>query len=88
MNKKEVLITKSSINFTFNCSWFSDTNGAVKYFTVVVREADGKCHDLIPFSLWLVQVTCEGTLPSLHGRVTSHIAAEFHRSFGLPSLES
>lgn len=49
VNKKEVLITKSSINFTFNCSWFSDTNGAVKYFTVVVREADGKCHDVIPF---------------------------------------
>lgn len=42
VNKKDVLITKSSINFTFNCSWFSDTNGAVKYFTVVVREADGK----------------------------------------------
>ncbi|XP_064365108.1 receptor-type tyrosine-protein phosphatase beta isoform X2 [Dromaius novaehollandiae] len=41
VNKKDVLITKSSINFTFNCSWFSDTNGAVKYFTVVVREADG-----------------------------------------------
>lgn len=57
VNKKEVLITKSSINFTFNCSWFSDTNGAVKYFTVVVREADGKCRGLILFSLWLVQVT-------------------------------
>lgn len=41
VNKKDVLISKSSINFTFNCSWFSDTNGAVKYFTVVVREADG-----------------------------------------------
>ncbi|XP_030404601.1 receptor-type tyrosine-protein phosphatase beta isoform X1 [Gopherus evgoodei] len=41
VNKKDALITKSSINFTFNCSWFSDTNGAVKYFTVVVREADG-----------------------------------------------
>uniref|UniRef100_A0A672TKI9 protein-tyrosine-phosphatase n=1 Tax=Strigops habroptila TaxID=2489341 RepID=A0A672TKI9_STRHB len=45
VNKKEVLITKSSINFTFNCSWFSDTNGAVKYFTVVVREADGMCSE-------------------------------------------
>lgn len=42
VNKKDVLISKSSINFTFNCSWFSDANGAVKYFTVVVREADGK----------------------------------------------
>ncbi|XP_051818434.1 receptor-type tyrosine-protein phosphatase beta [Antechinus flavipes] len=41
VNKKDVLISKSSINFTFNCSWFSDTNGAVKYFTIVVREADG-----------------------------------------------
>ncbi|XP_037704134.1 receptor-type tyrosine-protein phosphatase beta isoform X1 [Choloepus didactylus] len=41
VNKKDVLISKSSINFTFNCSWFSDTNGAVKYFTVVVQEADG-----------------------------------------------
>uniref|UniRef100_A0A8D0G8G8 protein-tyrosine-phosphatase n=1 Tax=Sphenodon punctatus TaxID=8508 RepID=A0A8D0G8G8_SPHPU len=41
VSKKDSLITKSSINFTFNCSWFSDTNGAVKYFTVVVREADG-----------------------------------------------
>ncbi|XP_069440740.1 receptor-type tyrosine-protein phosphatase beta isoform X1 [Ovis canadensis] len=41
VNKKDVLISKSSINFTFNCSWFSDANGAVKYFTVVVREADG-----------------------------------------------
>ncbi|KAH0616681.1 hypothetical protein JD844_027982 [Phrynosoma platyrhinos] len=41
VNRKDVVITKSSIHFTFNCSWFSDTNGAVKYFTVVVREADG-----------------------------------------------
>ncbi|XP_004632270.1 receptor-type tyrosine-protein phosphatase beta [Octodon degus] len=41
VNEKDVLISKSSINFTVNCSWFSDTNGAVKYFTVVVREADG-----------------------------------------------
>ncbi|XP_055986716.1 receptor-type tyrosine-protein phosphatase beta [Sorex fumeus] len=47
VNKKDVLISKSSINFTFNCSWFSDTNGAVKYFTVVVREADGS-EDLKP----------------------------------------
>ncbi|XP_061495728.1 receptor-type tyrosine-protein phosphatase beta isoform X2 [Rhineura floridana] len=41
VNKKDAVITKSSIHFSFNCSWFSDTNGAVKYFTVVVREADG-----------------------------------------------
>ncbi|XP_026523510.1 receptor-type tyrosine-protein phosphatase beta isoform X1 [Notechis scutatus] len=41
VNKKDAIITKSTIHFTFNCSWFSDTNGAVKYFTVVVRETDG-----------------------------------------------
>lgn len=42
VSEKDVLISKSSINFTVNCSWFSDTNGAVKYFAVVVREADSK----------------------------------------------
>ncbi|XP_048215432.1 receptor-type tyrosine-protein phosphatase beta isoform X1 [Perognathus longimembris pacificus] len=47
VNEKDVLISKSSINFTVNCSWFSDTNGAVKYFTVVVKEADGR-DDLKP----------------------------------------
>ncbi|XP_029992183.1 receptor-type tyrosine-protein phosphatase beta-like isoform X2 [Sphaeramia orbicularis] len=32
-------VTKSSILFKFNCSWFSDVNGAVKFFTVVVTES-------------------------------------------------
>ncbi|XP_073476147.1 receptor-type tyrosine-protein phosphatase beta isoform X2 [Aquarana catesbeiana] len=41
VNKIDTLISKSSIHFSFNCSWFSDTNGAVKYFTVIVSEADG-----------------------------------------------
>ncbi|MEE6480589.1 hypothetical protein FKM82_012615 [Ascaphus truei] len=41
VNEKDTFISKSSINFSFNCSWFSDTNGAVKYFTVIVSEADG-----------------------------------------------
>nr|XP_057931583.1 receptor-type tyrosine-protein phosphatase beta-like isoform X2 [Doryrhamphus excisus] len=36
-----VLVTKSSIFFTFNCSWFSDVNGAVKFFTVLVTESEG-----------------------------------------------
>nr|XP_061780963.1 receptor-type tyrosine-protein phosphatase beta-like [Nerophis lumbriciformis] len=35
------LVTKSSIFFTFNCSWFSDVNGAVKFFTVLVTESKG-----------------------------------------------
>ncbi|KAG8577865.1 hypothetical protein GDO81_010317 [Engystomops pustulosus] len=41
VNRKDSFISKSSIHFSFNCSWFSDTNGAVKYFTVIVSEADG-----------------------------------------------
>uniref|UniRef100_A0AAR2L812 protein-tyrosine-phosphatase n=1 Tax=Pygocentrus nattereri TaxID=42514 RepID=A0AAR2L812_PYGNA len=46
-------ITKSTIDFRFNCSWFSDVNGAVKFFTIVVAESDGlkdlqpeQCHPL------------------------------------------
>ncbi|CAL8263724.1 unnamed protein product [Merluccius merluccius] len=34
------VISKSSIMFKFNCSWFSDINGAVRYFTVVVTESE------------------------------------------------
>lgn len=34
-------MTPSSILFRFNCSWFSDTNGAVRYFAVIVAESDG-----------------------------------------------
>ncbi|XP_067345749.1 receptor-type tyrosine-protein phosphatase beta isoform X2 [Channa argus] len=33
-------VTPSSILFRFNCSWFSDANGAVRYFTVIVAESD------------------------------------------------
>ncbi|XP_072257466.1 receptor-type tyrosine-protein phosphatase beta isoform X1 [Pyxicephalus adspersus] len=40
VNKIDTFISKSSIHFSFNCTWFSDTNGAVKYFTVIVSEAD------------------------------------------------
>ncbi|TMS01081.1 Receptor-type tyrosine-protein phosphatase beta, partial [Larimichthys crocea] len=35
------VVTKSSIFFKFNCSWFSDVNGAVRFFTVVVTESEG-----------------------------------------------
>uniref|UniRef100_A0A8C7PRS5 protein-tyrosine-phosphatase n=1 Tax=Oncorhynchus mykiss TaxID=8022 RepID=A0A8C7PRS5_ONCMY len=34
------LVTKNTIFFKFNCSWFSDVNGAVKFFTVVVTESE------------------------------------------------
>ncbi|XP_053271361.1 receptor-type tyrosine-protein phosphatase beta [Pleuronectes platessa] len=33
-------VTSSSILFRFNCSWFSDANGAVRFFAVVVAESD------------------------------------------------
>ncbi|CAL8358901.1 unnamed protein product [Lota lota] len=35
------VVSKSSIVFSFNCSWFSDINGAVRNFTVVVMESEG-----------------------------------------------
>ncbi|XP_034382394.1 receptor-type tyrosine-protein phosphatase beta [Cyclopterus lumpus] len=33
-------VTSSSILFRFNCSWFSDANGAVRHFAVVVAESE------------------------------------------------
>ncbi|XP_061697884.1 receptor-type tyrosine-protein phosphatase beta-like isoform X2 [Syngnathoides biaculeatus] len=36
------LASASSITFRFNCSWFSDVNGAVKFFSVVVTESEGE----------------------------------------------
>uniref|UniRef100_A0A4W3K7I1 protein-tyrosine-phosphatase n=1 Tax=Callorhinchus milii TaxID=7868 RepID=A0A4W3K7I1_CALMI len=41
VNDKAASITTSTIYFNFNCSWFSDINGAIKYFTVIMCESDG-----------------------------------------------
>ncbi|XP_026166665.1 receptor-type tyrosine-protein phosphatase beta isoform X3 [Mastacembelus armatus] len=41
VSDKSALVTKSSIFFKFNCSWFSNVNGAIKFFTVVVMESGG-----------------------------------------------
>uniref|UniRef100_A0A3Q3J1B7 protein-tyrosine-phosphatase n=1 Tax=Monopterus albus TaxID=43700 RepID=A0A3Q3J1B7_MONAL len=38
VNEKSSKVTTSSILFRFNCSWFSDANGAIRYFTVIVPE--------------------------------------------------
>ncbi|KAM3588202.1 uncharacterized protein V6R79_023919 [Siganus canaliculatus] len=40
VNEKSAKVKSSAILFRFNCSWFSDSNGAVRYFTVVVAESD------------------------------------------------
>ncbi|XP_054480416.1 receptor-type tyrosine-protein phosphatase beta [Anoplopoma fimbria] len=40
VGEKSSKLTSSSILFRFNCSWFSDANGAVRYFTVIVAESD------------------------------------------------
>ncbi|XP_030645845.1 receptor-type tyrosine-protein phosphatase beta [Chanos chanos] len=40
VNERTARITQSTIFFKFNCSWFSDVNGAVQFFTVVVAESD------------------------------------------------
>ncbi|MCJ8734524.1 hypothetical protein PDJAM_G00236670 [Pangasius djambal] len=47
VSKSTAHITKSSIFFDFNCSWFSDANGAVQYFSVIVTESD-KSEDVQP----------------------------------------
>ncbi|XP_038146926.1 receptor-type tyrosine-protein phosphatase beta-like isoform X2 [Cyprinodon tularosa] len=41
VSDKSTMVTRSSIIFQFNCSWFSDINGAVKFFAVVVTESEG-----------------------------------------------
>ncbi|XP_062246778.1 receptor-type tyrosine-protein phosphatase beta-like isoform X2 [Platichthys flesus] len=41
VSDKSAVVTRSSIVFTFNCSWFSDVNGAIRFFTVVVTESEG-----------------------------------------------
>uniref|UniRef100_A0AAY4BMI8 protein-tyrosine-phosphatase n=1 Tax=Denticeps clupeoides TaxID=299321 RepID=A0AAY4BMI8_9TELE len=40
VSDKAARVTQSSIFFKFNCSWFSDMNGAVRFFTVIVAESD------------------------------------------------
>ncbi|XP_028440802.1 receptor-type tyrosine-protein phosphatase beta [Perca flavescens] len=41
VSDRSAIVTKSSIFFRFNCSWFSDVNGAIKFFAVVVTESQG-----------------------------------------------
>lgn len=55
VNDKSSVVTKSSIFFRFNCSWFSDVNGAIRFFTVVVTESEGKRSLLSPWFPPLVQ---------------------------------
>ncbi|XP_051545389.1 receptor-type tyrosine-protein phosphatase beta-like isoform X2 [Myxocyprinus asiaticus] len=40
VSENTLQITESTISFCFNCSWFSDINGAVKFFTILVTESD------------------------------------------------
>uniref|UniRef100_A0A3Q2PFE7 protein-tyrosine-phosphatase n=1 Tax=Fundulus heteroclitus TaxID=8078 RepID=A0A3Q2PFE7_FUNHE len=42
VSEKSSKMTSSSILFRFNCSWFSDANGAIRYFAVIVAESDGR----------------------------------------------
>ncbi|XP_060740643.1 receptor-type tyrosine-protein phosphatase beta-like [Tachysurus vachellii] len=47
VRKSTAHITTSSIFFLFNCSWFSDANGAIQYFSIIVTESD-KSEDIQP----------------------------------------
>ncbi|TRY92037.1 hypothetical protein DNTS_026802 [Danionella cerebrum] len=40
VNERSAVLTHYSIQFQFNCSWFSDANGAIRYFTIIVTESN------------------------------------------------
>ncbi|KAM6973817.1 receptor-type tyrosine-protein phosphatase beta [Aplochiton taeniatus] len=42
VSDRAAVVTKSSVLFRFNCSWFSDVNGAVKFFAVVVTQSEDR----------------------------------------------
>uniref|UniRef100_A0A673N6K6 protein-tyrosine-phosphatase n=1 Tax=Sinocyclocheilus rhinocerous TaxID=307959 RepID=A0A673N6K6_9TELE len=41
VSEQSTVITHFTILFKFNCSWFSDANGAIRFFTVIVTESNG-----------------------------------------------
>ncbi|XP_063072922.1 receptor-type tyrosine-protein phosphatase beta-like isoform X2 [Engraulis encrasicolus] len=45
VNERAARVTQSSIFFKFNCSWFSDANGAVRLFSIIVAESND--HELV-----------------------------------------
>ncbi|RXN30220.1 receptor-type tyrosine- phosphatase beta-like protein [Labeo rohita] len=44
VSEQSAVITHFTILFKFNCSWFSDANGAIRFFTVIVTESNGTSH--------------------------------------------
>lgn len=44
VSEQSTVITHFTILFKFNCSWFSDANGAIRFFTVIVTESNGTSH--------------------------------------------
>ncbi|XP_050963599.1 receptor-type tyrosine-protein phosphatase beta [Labeo rohita] len=40
VSEQSAVITHFTILFKFNCSWFSDANGAIRFFTVIVTESN------------------------------------------------
>uniref|UniRef100_A0A671K3H9 protein-tyrosine-phosphatase n=1 Tax=Sinocyclocheilus anshuiensis TaxID=1608454 RepID=A0A671K3H9_9TELE len=41
VSEQSTVITHFTILFKFNCSWFSDANGAIRFFTVIVTVSNG-----------------------------------------------
>uniref|UniRef100_A0A9J8AXI2 protein-tyrosine-phosphatase n=1 Tax=Cyprinus carpio carpio TaxID=630221 RepID=A0A9J8AXI2_CYPCA len=40
VSEQSTVITHFTILFKFNCSWFSDANGAIRFFTIIVTESN------------------------------------------------
>ncbi|XP_016117084.1 receptor-type tyrosine-protein phosphatase beta-like [Sinocyclocheilus grahami] len=47
VSEQSTVITHFTILFKFNCSWFSDANGAIRFFTVIVTESND-VDDVLP----------------------------------------
>ncbi|XP_026182331.1 receptor-type tyrosine-protein phosphatase beta-like [Mastacembelus armatus] len=72
VSEKSSKVTSSSILFRFNCSWFSDTNGAVRYFAVIVAESD---------ATELLQPEQRHPLPSYRDYITNASVREYQTAY-------
>ncbi|XP_011489637.1 receptor-type tyrosine-protein phosphatase beta isoform X1 [Oryzias latipes] len=72
VNERSSKVTSSSILFRFNCSWFSDSNGAIRYFAVIVAESE---------TTELVQPEQRHPLPSYRHYISNSSIRAYQTSF-------
>ncbi|KAL7370550.1 hypothetical protein ABVT39_003709 [Epinephelus coioides] len=72
VSEKTSKVTSSSILFRFNCSWFSDANGAVRYFAVIVAESDAN---------EMLQPEQRHPLPSYHDYISNSSVRAYQTAY-------